>query len=110
MEHRDEMPPTLELIAPAATGAVCKDDVIHPCRPFFGDGLTTGSYGRNRSETVILGKICYRPINGVGDSGVSPSLRRDRFRWFGREAPLSDVDIDIRSIGLLLFAFLTGYR
>jgi hypothetical protein len=35
MEHRDEMPPTLELVAPAATSAACKDDVSHPVDPFL---------------------------------------------------------------------------
>jgi hypothetical protein len=48
MEHRDDMPPTPELIAPAAIGAACKDDVTHPCRRHFGDGLATGSYSRDR--------------------------------------------------------------
>ena len=45
------MPPTLELVAPAASSSAGKYDA--PPGSLFGGGVTTGSYSRNRPFAKI---------------------------------------------------------
>jgi hypothetical protein len=58
---------------------------------------------RLRIETVI------DFARAITRSRTSPSRAGAASRWYGREAPLSDVGIDIGPFGLLLFAFLSGW-